>query len=75
VYVPGSAKDTTNLVLALHLNADDFAGFTFGDDLEWPATDLAIGCESLRGNTGVEHDFEALAAKGALDGFGCFHAV
>jgi hypothetical protein len=60
---------------ALHLDAQDFAGFTFGNDFEWPATDLAIGRKPLGGNTGVEHDFEALAAKWAMDGFGCFHAV
>jgi hypothetical protein len=73
VYVPDPGKDTTNLRSALHLNAQDFPGFAFGNDLEWPATDLAIGRESLRGNAGIEHDFEALAAKWALNGFGDFH--
>jgi len=60
-------------VLALHLNTQDFAGFAFGNNLEWPAADLAVSCEPLRGDAGVEHNFEALAAKWALDGFGDFH--
>jgi hypothetical protein len=75
LYVPDPAKDTTILGLTLYLNAQDFAGFAFGKDLEWPATDLAIGCKSLRRDAGIEHDFEALAAKWALDGFGNFHDV
>jgi hypothetical protein len=73
VYVPDPAKDTTNFRSALHRNTQDFAGFALGNDLEWPATDLAVGCEPLCRDAGVEHDFEALAAKWALDGFGDFH--
>jgi hypothetical protein len=61
-------------VLALHVNTQDFTGLAFGNNLEWSATDLAVGCEALCGDAGIEHDFEALAAKWTLDGFGDFHA-
>jgi hypothetical protein len=73
VYVPDPAKDITNLVSASHLDAQNFAGFTFGKNLEWPATDFAIGRKPLRAGAGIDHDVEALAAKWALDGFGDFH--
>jgi hypothetical protein len=73
LYVPAPAKDTTNLVLALYLNTQDFAGFAFDRNLEWPATDLAIGRKPLRRNAGIDHDFKPLTAKWALDGFGNFH--
>ena len=73
MYVPAPAKDTTNLVLALRLNAQDFARLTFNKDLEWPATDLAIGRKPLRRNAGIDRKFEDLTAKGTLDGFGDFH--
>jgi hypothetical protein len=73
--VPASTKDTTNLISALYLNAQDFTRLAFGNDLEWAATDLAISRKPLRPDAGVEHDFEALAAKGALDGFGDFHVA
>jgi hypothetical protein len=59
----------------LNLETYNFTRFAFGNDLEWPATDLAICSETLGRNAGVEHDFEALAAKGALDGFGDFHVA
>jgi len=57
----------------LRLNAQDFAGLAFDNDLEWPATDFAIGRKSLCRNAGIDHEIEALAAKWALNGFGSFH--
>jgi hypothetical protein len=57
----------------LYLNTQDFAGLAFGNDLKWPAADFTIGRKSLACNAGVDCDFKALTAKGALDGFGSFH--
>jgi hypothetical protein len=57
----------------LYLNTQDFAGLAFGNDLKWPATDLAIGGKPLVSNAGVDGNFKALAAKGTLDRFGNFH--
>jgi hypothetical protein len=59
----------------LNFETYDFARLAFGNNVEWPATDLAIGGETLCRDAGVEHDFEALTAKGALDGFGDFHVA
>jgi hypothetical protein len=59
----------------LYLNTQDFAGLAFGYNLKRAATDLAIGGKPLVGDAGVDGDFKALAAKGALDGFGNFHTA
>ena len=50
-----------------------FTRLAFGDDLEWPAADFAVGGETLKRHTRVNHQVEALAAKRALDGFRDFH--
>jgi hypothetical protein len=38
-----------------NFQAEDFAGFAFGDDLEGTATDFAVGGEALGGDAGVNH--------------------
>jgi hypothetical protein len=38
-----------------NFQAEDFAGFAFGEDLEGTAADFAVGGEALRGDAGVNH--------------------
>jgi len=35
--------------------AENFAGFAFGDDFEGTAADFAVGGEALRGDASVNH--------------------
>jgi hypothetical protein len=48
--VPREASSTCQ-----DFQAEDFAGFAFGDDFEGTATDFAVGGEALRGDAGVNH--------------------
>ena len=61
--------------LSLHLDIQHFAGFAFGKNFKWPATDFAIGGKTLSRNARVDDEVEVLAAKRALDGFSDFHVV
>ena len=58
-----------------NLQTLDFSRLALGDHLERTATDFAVGREALEGDTGIDDDVEGLAAKGALNGLGDFHAV
>jgi len=55
-------------------HADAFAGFTFGDDLERTAANLAVRCELLAGEARVNRHGKRLAAERALDVGEFFHA-
>jgi hypothetical protein len=59
--------------ISLHLQAQDFSRFAFDDNLERAAADLAIRCEALRGDAGVNGQVKGLAAEGALNGLGNLH--
>jgi hypothetical protein len=59
--------------ICAHIQAQNFARFAFGGDLERAAADFAIRGEGLRGDAGIDDDFKTLSAKGALDGFGDLH--
>ena len=59
----------------LHVQAQNLARFAFGDNLEGPAADLAIGGETLAADAGVDDQFEGLSAVWAADGFGDLHPV
>jgi hypothetical protein len=50
------------------LQAQNFARLAFRQNLEWPATNLAVSDELLGRHAGVNDQFESLAAKRALDG-------
>jgi hypothetical protein len=56
------------------VQTDDEAGFTVHDHLEWTTADLAVGVEALESLAGVDYEVEGLAAMGADDGLGYFHA-
>src|SRR6266496_2882496 len=58
---------------AQHIQGENLARFAFRNDLERPATDLAVRRELLRGLAGVDHQLEALPAKGALHSLGQLH--
>jgi hypothetical protein len=68
-----AAAMTQNLLPALRLQPENLARLAFGEDLERPAADFAIGRKPLRGDAGVNHQVEALAAIWALDGLADFH--
>jgi len=61
--------------VALNFEAQDFAGFAFGEDIEGAAADFAVGGEALLGERGVHDEIEFLAAEGALDWCGDFHNI
>ena len=56
-------------------HAHDLARLAFGGDFKGAAADFAVGDETLGGDAGVEHQFHALAAEGAVQGRGGFHVV
>jgi len=56
-----------------HIQAQNFARFTFGDNLQRPAAHFAVGGESLKAGAGIHHDLDALAAIRAPNGFENFH--
>jgi hypothetical protein len=56
------------------LQPEDLPRLALDQHLKWPATDLAVRGEPLRGNTGVYLQVEKLAAKRALDSSGSQHA-
>jgi len=66
-------RDDSDKSPAPHLQAQNFAGFTFGEDLEGAAANLAIRREALLGDGGVNGQLEGLAAERALDGLGDLH--
>ncbi len=57
------------------LNADYFASFALGLDLEGTATNFTIRREPLPAETGVNDDLKRLAAERALDVHKLFHAA
>jgi len=57
----------------LHFQVQNLARFAFGEHLEWPAADLAIGGKPLRCRAGVHHQFKPLTAIRTLNGFADFH--
>src|SRR2546427_12488721 len=59
---------------SLHVQTENFPRLAFRNHLEWPAADFAIDNEGLGTDTGIDRQLEALAAKGALDGFRYLHA-
>jgi hypothetical protein len=58
---------------SLHGEAEYFPGLAFDRDLERTAADLAVRGELLGGHARVDAKLKALAAEGALDGFGDGH--
>jgi hypothetical protein len=65
--------DPVSRSISLHLQAQDFSWFAFDDDLKRAAADLAIRCETLRGDAGVNGQVKGLAAERALNGLGNLH--
>ena len=57
----------------MHVQTDNLARLAFRENFKWPAAHFAIGGESLRLDTGVDHQFEALTAEWALDDLGDLH--
>jgi len=57
----------------LRVQAQNFTGFTFRDDLERTAANFAIRREPLKSRAGIHHDLERLSAEGTGDFFGNFH--
>jgi hypothetical protein len=55
------------------VQAQNFARFALGNDLEWPAAHFAIRREPLEWQRRVNYHLELLAAKWALDVFRNFH--
>ena len=59
--------------IPLHVQAQDFSRFGLGDDFKWAAANLAIRCEALGGNAGVNGQVKGLAAERALNDLGNLH--
>lgn len=59
---------------ALHVQAQNFTRLAVGVDFHRAAADFAIGGETMCSRAGVHDDFKTLAAVGALNFFGNFHA-
>jgi len=51
----------------LYFEAQNFAGFAFGEDFEGAAADFAIGSELLLRNRSIHDQIEALSAERTLD--------
>jgi hypothetical protein len=60
-------------LIALDIQAQNFARLAFDNYLERPAANFAIRREALRGRAGVNRQFKRLAAKRTLNGFGNLH--
>jgi hypothetical protein len=60
-------------LIALDIQAQNFARLALDDDLKRPAANLAIRREPLRRDAGINGQLERLATKRALDGFGNLH--
>ncbi len=58
---------------SLHFQVQNFAWFTFNENLEGPAAYFTISRKSLRWGACVNHQLKALAAVWALNGFADFH--
>lgn len=61
--------------LLANLDAENFTDLTFSHDFKRAATDLTIGSKPVLGNTGIQDYGRGLSAKGARDGFSCFHKI
>ena len=67
-------RDTPGQSLAgVDFNAQDFARFALGNDLNRATADFTICGETLRGHACVDDQFEPLAAKWTKDFLGNFH--
>ena len=58
-----------------HFQGQEFARLAFNRQFKWPAADLAIRRESLRGGARINHEGKLLTAIRALDGFADFHRL
>jgi hypothetical protein len=57
------------------VQAQNFAGFTLGNNFKRSAADFAIRGKSLRRHRGIDGNFEGLAAKRAIYCLRDFHAA
>ena len=64
-----------NSVIFRQAQGENRAGLALGDHFKWPATNFAVGGESLRGDAAVDDQFDALAAERALKGHADFHTL
>jgi hypothetical protein len=71
----GSTEARPTDLIRQNFEAENFARLAFDDDFKGAAANFAIGGEALAGLGGVDGQVEGLAAEGALDGFGGFHAL
>jgi hypothetical protein len=60
-------------LVTLDIQAQNFPRLALDDDFKRPATNLAIGGETLRRDARIDGQIKRLAAERALDGFGYLH--